>query len=335
MPCTKCKDGKYKWGESGSCKYNSKADCQKANPKHYNKDIDMETTTITELVISEENTELAIDCISLVSQPALEINFVYMNKQKNNLTLSKIDEPKRQIISPALIPDKSIFRFDPNTQKEYYVYFSKSTVERCSQLYLKNNNHHKATTQHEERVGGILTVESWIVEDTKKDKSTLYGFKMPVGTWMVKLQVDNEEVWQRVLSGEIKGLSIEGFFVDRLEQMSKPVEPTDKELLTALAEIISPAKKVELGAIDDVWALYDSVDPYNTSARKSIQSAQADYKKIISIWEEMNKEASRLLPSAEALGVKEAITRLKRAKKESATMKKSFEKDLNVLNRYA
>jgi hypothetical protein len=36
MPCTKCKEGKYKWGETGDCKYDSKEDCESANHK-YNK----------------------------------------------------------------------------------------------------------------------------------------------------------------------------------------------------------------------------------------------------------------------------------------------------------
>tara|TARA_R100000781_G_scaffold2109_2_gene3529 strand:+ start:149 stop:610 length:462 start_codon:yes stop_codon:yes gene_type:complete len=36
MPCTKCKDGKYKWGETGECKYDSKEACESANHK-YNK----------------------------------------------------------------------------------------------------------------------------------------------------------------------------------------------------------------------------------------------------------------------------------------------------------
>ena len=35
MPCTKCKDGKYKWGETGECKYATKDECEKANPKNY------------------------------------------------------------------------------------------------------------------------------------------------------------------------------------------------------------------------------------------------------------------------------------------------------------
>ena len=37
MPCIKCKDGKYKYGNTGECKYNTKEECEKANPKKYNK----------------------------------------------------------------------------------------------------------------------------------------------------------------------------------------------------------------------------------------------------------------------------------------------------------
>ena len=35
MPCTKCKDGKYKWSKTGECKYDTKEACEKANPKKY------------------------------------------------------------------------------------------------------------------------------------------------------------------------------------------------------------------------------------------------------------------------------------------------------------
>tara|TARA_R100000541_G_scaffold53758_1_gene61996 strand:+ start:346 stop:852 length:507 start_codon:yes stop_codon:yes gene_type:complete len=37
MPCEKCENGKYKWGKTGSCKYDTKEECKKANPKKYNK----------------------------------------------------------------------------------------------------------------------------------------------------------------------------------------------------------------------------------------------------------------------------------------------------------
>ena len=37
MTCTKCENEKYKWGKTGECKYDSKEECEKANPKKYSK----------------------------------------------------------------------------------------------------------------------------------------------------------------------------------------------------------------------------------------------------------------------------------------------------------
>ena len=237
MPCEECENGKYKWGKTGECKYDSVSECEEDNKDYYEK-----TTAIVELVIDESNESLAIDAISLVSAPAIEENMVYMSKAKNNLTLAKIDSEKQEIISPALIPDKNIYRYDADTDSDYYVYFSKDTVKKCAYSYLKNNNHHKATYQHKDRVSGVLTVESWIIEDPKLDKSSLYGFSLPKGTWMVKMSITNDELWNKVKSGDIKGLSIEGFFTSKYEAMQKS-EPTDQEILEALNEIITKSNK--------------------------------------------------------------------------------------------
>ena len=202
----------------------------------------MNNTRIVELVIDDDAQELAIDAISLVSAPAIEENWVFFGKEKNNLTLAKVDEEKRMLVSPALIPNKQIFRYDPNTDSDYYVYFSKETVRKASELYLKNNNHHKATQEHTERVSGVLTVESWIIEDTKTDKSTLYGFSLPKGTWMVKMKIENDELWSKIKDGTLKGLSIEGYFTDKMQKMAETT-PTDQEILEALNEIIRKSNK--------------------------------------------------------------------------------------------
>ena len=193
MPCKKCKDGKYKFGETGECKYDTKAACEADNKDYYDK-----TTSIVELVIDDDSEELAIDAISLVSSPAIEQDFVYFGKEKNNLTFAKVDEEKRMLVSPALIPNKQIFRYNPNTDSEYYVYFSPETVRKSSELYLKHNNHHKATYEHQDRVSGVLTTESWIIEAPKMDKSRLYGYDLPKGTWMVSMKINNDEVCKKV-----------------------------------------------------------------------------------------------------------------------------------------
>ena len=250
----------------------------------------MNPTKIVELVIDEDSQELAIDAISLVSAPAIEENWVFFGKEKNNLTLAKVDEEKRMLVSPALIPDKQIFRYDANTDSDYYVYFSKDTVRKASELYLKNNNHHKATEEHSERVSGVLTVESWIIEDTKTDKSTLYGFSLPKGTWMVKMKIENEDLWQKIKSGELKGLSIEGYFTNKFEQMQKK-EPTTEQILSALNEMIQSktelkTEKVELGSVKEIQAQIKSLNKVYGEILKSQQ-------KFVKDIAELDKEAEQ------------------------------------------
>ena len=216
MPCKKCENGKYRFG-NGNCKYDTLQECEQAH----------KTYDIVELIVDEENEELAIDAISLVTEPAIEQDFVYFNKQ-HNLTLAKVDEEKRLLVSPALIPYKQIYRYDAAKDKDYYVYFTEETVRKAAEAYMKHQNTNNATVQHEEKVTGVHTIESWIVQDKNKDKSNLYGYNLPKGTWFVTMKVLNDKVWERIKDGELKGLSIEGYFVDKMQtlatqKLAKPI----------------------------------------------------------------------------------------------------------------
>ena len=105
---------------------------------------------------------------------------------------------------------------------EYYIYFSKDTVEKASQLYLQNGNQNKATLEHQHSINGLTLVESWIVEDEKHDKSRKYGLNVPVGTWMGAVKVNNDEIWELIKTGKVKGFSIEGYFADKMERLKNP-----------------------------------------------------------------------------------------------------------------
>ena len=243
----------------------------------------MKETKIVELVIADDSQELAIDAISLVNSPAIEQDFVFFGKEKNNLTFAKVDEEKRMLVSPALIPNKQIFRYDPNTDSEYYVYFSPETVRKASELYLKHNNHHKATYEHKDRVSGVLTVESWIKEGDS-DKSKMYGYDLPNGTWFVKMKITNDDLWKKIKDGELKGLSIEGYFTNKFESMQKK-QPTTEQILSALNEIIKESKtelkaeKVELGIADDVKKIEKEV--YSVDEKLILKNILAPLRKGI------------------------------------------------------
>lgn len=191
---------------------------------------------VIELIIDEENAELAIDAVSLVEFPAIESDWVALNKD-TNISLAKVDEDKKLLIGAALIPDKKIYRYNQETQKEYFVFFSKETIKKASELYLMNNNQSSATLEHDTKLSGITAVESWIVADKDRDKSAVYGIDVPEGTWMLSLKVDNEDIWKKVKDKSVKGYSIEGYFTQKMSKLSKQ-DYTDSDILNALAEIL-------------------------------------------------------------------------------------------------
>ena len=122
-----------------------------------------------------------------------------------------------------LIPNRPILR--TNGEEEYYIYFSKDTVQKASQLYLKNGNQNNSTLEHNHELSGLTLVESWIVEDEKYDKSRKYGLNVPVGTWMGTLKVNNDDVWNDyVKTGKVKGFSIEGYFADKMQKPKVDME---------------------------------------------------------------------------------------------------------------
>ena len=90
-------------------------------------------------------------------------------------------------------------------------------------MFLKSGNQGQATMEHAtEKLDGMTVVESWIVESDLYDKSKKYGLDMPVGTWMVSMKVDNDEIWNDyVKKNKIKGFSIEGYFADKLSNRPK------------------------------------------------------------------------------------------------------------------
>jgi hypothetical protein len=62
-----------------------------------------------------------------------------------------------------------------------------------------------------------------------------YGFNFPKGTWVISMKVNNDEIWNKVKLGEVKGFSIEGYFADKYE-MSLVNE--DEILMDKIKEII-------------------------------------------------------------------------------------------------
>ncbi len=184
---------------------------------------------IVELILDEES-ELGIEAISVVENPAIEEDFVALKSQE--FKLAEIDGERRILMGALLIPNKPIYR--RNGEDEYYIYFSKDTVLKASQMYLMNSKQNNSTLEHQHELEGLSLVESWIVEDKVHDKSVKYGMDLPLGSWVGSVKVNNDKIWNEfVKTGKVKGFSIEGYFADKME---RPNDATIKDELAAIEE---------------------------------------------------------------------------------------------------
>jgi len=188
---------------------------------------------VLELIIDEKDFKSGISAVSVVESPAIEENFIAL--AKHEVELKEVDAEKRILMGAALIPNKKIYR--RNKEEEFYIYFSENTVRQAMELFFINGNQSSATFEHKNAIKGMTVVESWLIEDDKMDKSKLYGFNLPKGTWMISMKVDNDDVWQQVKDEKIKGFSIEGYFADKMPD--SPRQDMEKnEIINQLKDLL-------------------------------------------------------------------------------------------------
>lgn len=234
---------------------------------------------IIELVLDEENNEIGIEAISVVENPAIEEDFIALSN--DIIELKEADKEKKLLVGALLIPNKPIYR--RSGDDEYYVYFSKDTVLKASQMYLQNGNQSKATLEHSHDINGLTLVESWIVEDDVHDKSRKYGMNVPIGTWMGAVKVNNDEVWNDfVKTGKVKGFSIEGYFADKMERPKEPIADLQEELskieeaeaeymLSQIKAVIKSDKRLKKGKRTEMESFSDYPQSVSNNAKRGIE----------------------------------------------------------------
>ena len=210
-----------------------------------------------EAIFNEKETK-GVFGISLVENPAMEGNFVALNKQEK-IQLQEIDKEKRILLGLVLEPNKPIYR--NQNGEEFNIVFSNEVVKDLSYNFFKSDYHKNSTIEHDtkQRIEGVTFVESWIVEDTEKDKSNIYGFSYPVGSWLAVMKVDSDDIWNEyVKSGKVQGFSVDAMLTLKEVNLKSNIKMSDlKEALKGfkddILQAISLSKKedVKLGMVKD------------------------------------------------------------------------------------
>lgn len=162
--------------------------------------------------------------ISLVEHPAIESNFIYLHKEEPKQVFLEKDE-KHMLYGAVLIPDFPIYRYQSG--EEYYITFPSATIEKLAHSYLQNDNIYSFTKDHNSIADGVSVVESWI-KCSANDKSVDLGLDVPVGTWLIGAKIENEELWESIKKGDVKGFSVESFV--QLEEINLSKDMTNTNL---------------------------------------------------------------------------------------------------------
>ena len=235
--------------------------------------------------------------ISLVESPAIEETLVALEEQKP-IKVQLADEDKYMVYSAVLVPDRPIYRRNEDGD-EFYIEFTKESIEKMAQEYLMNYRQNEITLDHETMANDITLVESWIKTDMYKDKSVAIGLSedLPIGTWIAGLKVNQIDAWNRIKNGELRGFSVESMI--SLEEFSKQEQNTNNmnietndmfwdKLKNILKDTFS--KKVEEPTVEELATNsgFTNVEDY----QKEVEAVKAEL-------EEQNAEEPAVEPTVE------------------------------------
>ena len=157
-----------------------------------------------EVVFSDEDS--VFNSVAFVTAPAIEENFIRLSKQEDNEVKLSVDDEKRIVSGPALIPDMPIYR-DQGGRK-FYITWTAETIKQMAISFFRNSRQNAGNVEHQVPVNGITYFESYIIDKERGICPKEYE-NLPDGTWMLSAKVTNDEVWGLVKEGSLTGFSID------------------------------------------------------------------------------------------------------------------------------
>ena len=213
------------------------------------------------------------EAISMVTEPAIESDFVFLSKDNAIVKEAFSNDEKHMVYGAVLRPDFPIYRNDG--ENEYYLEFTSESIERMARDYMMNYRQGNVTIQHEEYANEVFMVESWIKQDMDKDKSVSVGLdkSLPIGTWFCGFYVNNNDVWERIKSGELKGFSVEAM-ID-LEDFAKVKKEDEFEMNESFWSKLKSIVNEALGKKEEKMEVNEP-QPTVTEPQQTVQEPKVD-----------------------------------------------------------
>jgi hypothetical protein len=185
-------------------------------------------------IVEDLESNVEVDFVALVDRPAIEKAFLAFNEARISFAIE--DEEERIVSGALMLADTPIYRNDGNG--EYYVVFTKDTIKKIAQKYFKKGYQNNVNLMHDsgQVMEGVTMFESWIV-DEKRGIKPMKGFEdVKDGSWFGSFKVENEDVWNMIKEGKVKGFSVEGIF-NYVKDKSK-----EEQMMASIIEILEQVK---------------------------------------------------------------------------------------------
>tara|TARA_R110000822_G_scaffold40562_3_gene110306 strand:+ start:1407 stop:3113 length:1707 start_codon:yes stop_codon:yes gene_type:complete len=141
---------------------------------------------------------------------------------ESRLGFSKEEMDEQQIVAtPIMVPNKLIPRRD-EFGEIYYVYFSEDTIKKIAYAFAQSKSTDSINLEHDmdSMVDDVYLAESWLINEPQNDKSNVFGYNLEKGSWFGLFKVNNDEFWNDYIkTGKVKGVSVEGYFVNKLTKL--------------------------------------------------------------------------------------------------------------------
>jgi len=179
------------------------------------------------IIVNPDDNETGVYGISLVDQPAIEVDWIKLSKELEEIFFSA-QKDKQMLFGPLLIPDKLILRRASNGDL-YNIVFDKDTIQTIADKYNETGDNKTFNFQHSDRIVDAVLLQNWITGNV--DKSQDYGYSLPEGTWFGGVKVKDESFWMNeVKSEKVKGFSIEIKAETELIKMTSETEDKNKNI---------------------------------------------------------------------------------------------------------
>ena len=162
-----------------------------------------------ELMFDDNDSTLGCSKISLVEEPAVEEFFLKFSKdvkEKEHKSFYFKDDSKHIVTGIAMRADYPIYRNQDG--QEFYVQFSKDTIDKMMQKFMKEQRLFDISLDHNQDVRDCYLIESFIINKERGICPNEFS-DVEDGSWIISVKIENQDVWNKICSGEVKGFSIE------------------------------------------------------------------------------------------------------------------------------